>query len=81
VAEHFGVSVDYLLGRIDDPTPYRMPDPEKTPLDYRLAKYGVHLRIDQPLTDHDKQEILNYIEFKIEQQKRQSERSKGDSPQ
>ncbi len=85
LADHFGVSVDYLVGRTDRPdfvatregkTQYIIEAKTGKDLDDRLAKYGVFLRTSGPLTDRDKEKILNYIEFlKYEEQSRSS---KGD---
>ena len=51
IAEHFGVSVDYLLGK-DTPT-----DAATDPVDAEIA------RLFPLLKDEDKADVLRYIEF------------------
>lgn len=64
LADFFGVSVDYLLGRTDDPS----PAPELPQEKYREILAGPGLRLlldaDANLTDEQLQEIVEFIEFK-----------------
>lgn len=79
IADLFGVSVDYLLGRTDDPAPPATPtvakDPDEAELDRVLQEHGVFLRTKGPLTKADKQQVYNFIQFLVQERRR-----KGDSP-
>lgn len=58
IASFFGVSVDYLLGKTDEP---RTLDQQLEGIDFAL--FGeVH-----ELSDEEKQDILDYIRFKKQQ--------------
>lgn len=64
IADFFGVTLDYLLGRSDDPS----PAPELPQEKYREILAGPGLRLlldaDANLTDEQLQEIVEFIEFK-----------------
>lgn len=64
IADYFGVSVDYVIGRTDDPS----PAPELPQEKYREILAGPGLRLlldaDANLTDEQLQEIVEFIEFK-----------------
>lgn len=64
LADLYGVSVDTLLGRTDDPS----PAPELPQEKYREILAGPGLRLlldaDANLTDEQLQEIVEFIEFK-----------------
>jgi len=74
LADYLDVSVDYLLGRTDDPTPYRdvdsdldgSPDEELKQLlsdpDMRVAFLDY-----SSWSDEDKRELINFIKFKKSQ--------------
>lgn len=62
-----GLSVDYLLGRSDNPNP---PNKEKSPLDKELE--GVDFALSgevRDLTEEEKQDIIDFIKFKKSQRK------------
>lgn len=63
LADHFNVTVDYLLGRTDDPTPPTL-DEQLSGIDFALSG---EIR---DLTDDEKQDILDYVRFKRAQKKR-----------
>lgn len=66
LAEYFQVSTDYLLGKTDDPRPFpvedtrsieeRWNDPRN---EFLYAMYGEV----QDLTDEQKEEILNFVDY------------------
>ena len=64
LAEFFGVTVDYLLGRTDNPEPAPDVPHEK----YREVLAGPGLRLlldaDANLTEDQLKEIVDFIEFK-----------------
>ena len=81
LAEYFGVTVDYLLGRTDDPMPpagRRVTDEPVNPLQKRLVELGVYLRTNKELTEEDIKEIEDFIEYR-RQKRMQLKRSKGDN--
>lgn len=78
LAEYFRVSIDYLLGRTDDPTPVRNlnEDMISENIDEELMdllRNHPEIRVafmDFPsMSNEDKQEVLNFIKFKVSQQK------------
>ena len=62
LADLYSVSVDYLLGRSDDPHPLSL-DEQMEGIEFAL--YGEV----KELTDEQKQEILDYVRFKKQQGK------------
>jgi transcriptional regulator with XRE-family HTH domain len=74
IAEFYSVSVDYLLGRTDDPTPYRdvdsdlngSPDEELKQL-LNDPEMRVAFMDYSSWTDEDKRELINFIKFKKSQ--------------
>lgn len=78
IAEFYSVSVDYLLGRTNDPTPIRNINEDiiSENIDeelMELLKNNPDIRVafmDFPsMSNEDKQEVLNFIKFKVSQQK------------
>lgn len=62
IAEFFGVSIDWLLDRTDDPTP---------PVDSQLSDIDFALSGEiRELSDDEKKDILDYVRFKRAQKKR-----------
>ncbi|HAP3800881.1 TPA: helix-turn-helix transcriptional regulator [Enterococcus faecalis] len=61
VAEYFNVSVDYLLGRTDNPNPV-----EKKQLTVEEALASVMSSDGKPLTDNDREILTEIIEAYIE---------------
>jgi transcriptional regulator with XRE-family HTH domain len=77
LAELYGVSVDYLLGRTDDPTPYTLPphtDPAGDADKEALLLFG---RISR-LSKAGKEQILKALEWveAIEEQERKAQKKK-----
>lgn len=71
MAAFFGVSIDYLVGRTDD----LAPKSEETPIpedDVRAILRGA-----RALTEHERKEILAYIQFKREQRMREGSKPGG----
>ena len=74
IAEHFHVSIDYLMGRTDDPTPYRdvdsdlngSPDEELKQL-LSDPQMRVAFKDYSSWSDEDKRELINFIKFKKSQ--------------
>ncbi len=62
IAEYFHVSVDYLIGRTENPTPPTL-DEQLSDIDFALSG---EIR---DLTDDEKQDILDYVRFKRSQKK------------
>lgn len=62
IADFFHVSVDYLIGRTDDPHPLSL-DEQMEGIEFAL--YGEI----KDLTDEQKQEILDFVRFKKQQGK------------
>lgn len=60
MADFFGVSVDYLLGRIEKETP---PDMELSEGEKQL------IALIKELTDEEAQELSNYVDFIISKRK------------
>lgn len=76
IADFFGVTTDYLLGRSDDPQGQaQRPDtddnaaPRGNPLE-RLKDIRVAFRADYDLTDEDVDEILEFIEWRRQRKKK-----------
>ena len=63
IADYFDVSVDYLLGRNDSPSPPSL-DEQLTGIDFALSG---EIR---ELTDDEKRDILDYVKFKRSQRPR-----------
>ncbi len=61
IADYFGVSTDYLLGREDNPT--QSTDQQLEGIDFAL--YGEI----KDLTEEEKQDILNFVKFTKSQRK------------
>ena len=60
IAEYFNVSIDYLLGRTDDPTPPSLNE-QMSEIEFALSG---ELR---DMSDAEKQDILDYVRFKRRQ--------------
>lgn len=56
VADYFDVSTDYLLGRIDDPVPFKKTDKDNSNL--RAIQRGA-----QKLSPEDQEILLKYMQF------------------
>jgi len=93
IANGLNISVDYLLGRTDDPTP---PQPKQQqdettpawwyrdtpPTDVELEEFLKTARIyfdGAPLTDEDKEDIMAYLRFKWERERKKREKERGSS--
>ena len=71
IAEHFHVSIDYLMGRTDDPTPYRdvdsdlngSPDEELKQL-LSDPQMRVAFKDYSSWSDEDKREMIKIIKLK-----------------
>ncbi|NPV80689.1 MAG: helix-turn-helix domain-containing protein [Firmicutes bacterium] len=83
LADFFGVTVDYLVGRVDDPashdpsTPpwwYRDTPPTDVELEEFLKTANVHFD-GAPLTDEDKEDIMTYLKVKWERERRKREKN------
>jgi transcriptional regulator with XRE-family HTH domain len=64
IADYFRVSVDYLLGRTDDPTP--LSEESLTPQEYDRRVVAALSRSDgygEPLTKEEIEDILKYIRW------------------
>lgn len=67
VADFFNVSVDYLLGRTDDP--YSGLSPEQRELTVEEALNSVMSYDGEPLTDNDREILAGIIEAYLEKKK------------
>lgn len=79
LASFFAVSVDYLLGRTDDPTP--PSDEDLTPEEYDRRVVAALSRSDgygEPLTKEEIDDILKYIRWTREKHRMEKEK-KSDS--
>lgn len=79
LAGFFAVSVDYLLGRTDDPTP--PSEAHLTPEEYDRRVVAALSRSDgygEPLTKEEIEDILKYIQWTREKHRMDKER-KSDS--
>lgn len=65
VADYFGVSTDYLLGRTDNPT----TGSDKPTLTVEEALASVMSSDGEPLTDHDREVLTSIIEAYLEKNK------------
>ena len=63
IAEYFGVSIDYLLGRTEERMPSSL-NPQLSDIDFALSG---EIR---ELTDAEKQDLLDYVRFKRSQRGR-----------
>ena len=65
VADHFGVSVSYLLGVVDDPDPIALVDPSKKdpPMRTKLEE------IMQDMTAEELEDLEKYVEFILSRKK------------
>lgn len=64
VANVLGVSVDYLLGNTDTPTPSAMPKDSELDLDKALAEKGLVMKFNgKELSDKAKKGLLNVLEM------------------
>lgn len=66
IADYFNVSVDYLLGKTDNPTPPNADAPETSelviPEKYKDVAVAFHGGVDN-LTQEDIDDIVRFIEF------------------
>lgn len=72
VADYFGVSVDYLLGKTDDPTPPKKSDGKPklyVPPEYASVMVAFAGGTEN-LTQEDIDSIIEFIEFKKNQKKK-----------
>lgn len=67
VADYFHVSLDYLLGRSDDP--YSGLSPEQRDLTVEEALKSVMSYDGEPLTDNDREILAGIIEAYLEKKK------------
>lgn len=78
IANYFGVSVDYLLGRTDERRPFleenRPSNPEIREL---VEKMQMQFRTDPSLTEEEKKAIIDditrYFEFLVEKKKKEKQ--------
>lgn len=66
VADYFGVSIDYLLGRTDTPNPIPSKEPDFT---VEEALESVMSYDGKPLTDNDREILRGVIEAYLEKKK------------
>lgn len=72
IADYFGVSVDYLLGKTDDPTPPKKSDGKPklyVPPEYASVMVAFAGGTEN-LTQEDIDSIIEFIEFKKNQKKK-----------
>lgn len=67
VADHFGVSVSYLLGVADDPDPIALIDPSKKspPIMEKIEEAM------QDMTEEELADLEKYVEFLLSRKKRE----------
>lgn len=64
VAKVLGVSVDYLLGNTDEPTPISSANDSEIDLDKALAEKGLVMKFNgKELSDKAKKGLLNVLEM------------------
>ncbi|MDD3673441.1 MAG: helix-turn-helix transcriptional regulator [Synergistaceae bacterium] len=79
-ADVFDVSVDYLVGRTDDPSPMPIWKRDKKPTDIELEKFlnKTNIHFDgAPLTDEDKEDLLTYLKVKWERESKKKKKGGG----
>jgi len=82
LADFFGVTVDYLVGRVDDPASHDPSTPpwwhrDTPPTDVELEEFlkTANIHFDgAPLTDEDKEDIVAYLRFRWEREKKKREK-------
>lgn len=57
IANYFNTTTDYLIGRINDPTPYDVDEPTEQDLEELMKKGGLMFH-GQPLNEEDREDIL-----------------------
>lgn len=57
IANYFNTTTDYLIGRINDPTPYDVDEPTEQDLEELMKKGGLMFH-GQPLDEEDREDIL-----------------------
>ena len=73
LADFFDVTIDYLLGRTDAPTP---PGKENAPIQDEDLKFALWGPTKEELTDEDLEDVRRYAQFVAERKKQKRDEGK-----